>query len=82
MTFAQKLRQLRDAAGLSETALAEKAGLTFGAVHGYGLEGQGFRMPSLPAAVRMANALGVSVEVFASCSDVKHGRDGKKQGNK
>jgi transcriptional regulator with XRE-family HTH domain len=64
MTFAEKLRELRDAAGLSEAKLAGASGLTFSTVHGYGL---GRRKPSFEAAVRLARALGVSVESFAGC---------------
>jgi DNA-binding XRE family transcriptional regulator len=61
MTFAQKLRKLRDAAGLTETALANKAGLPFATVHAYGY---GARQPTLANAVRLARALTVSVAVF------------------
>jgi transcriptional regulator with XRE-family HTH domain len=67
MTFAEKLRQLRDGAGLSEAKLAEAAGLTFASVHGYGL---GRRTPSFPAVVKLARALGVTCEAFADCEDV------------
>jgi transcriptional regulator with XRE-family HTH domain len=67
MTFAEKLRQLRDGAGLSEAKLAEAAGLTFASVHGYGL---GRRTPSFPAVVKLARALGVTCEAFADCEDM------------
>ena len=46
MTFAQKLRELRQAAGLSEAKLAEQSGVSFGAVHNYGL---GIRQPTFAA---------------------------------
>ncbi len=64
MTFAEKLRQLRDGAGLSEAKLADASGLTFASVHGYGL---GRRTPSFPAVVKIARALGVTCEAFADC---------------
>jgi transcriptional regulator with XRE-family HTH domain len=67
MTFAEKMRELRDAAGISEAKLAALSGLTFASVHGYGL---GRRMPSFPAAVKIARALGVTCDVFADCEDV------------
>jgi transcriptional regulator with XRE-family HTH domain len=67
MTFAEKLRQLRDGAGLSEARLADAAGLTFASVHGYGL---GRRTPSFPAVVKLSRALGVSCEVFDDCDDM------------
>jgi transcriptional regulator with XRE-family HTH domain len=67
MTFAERLRELRDGAGLSEAKLANAAGLTFGAVHGYGL---GRRKPSFTAVVKLAHALGTTCEAFADCDDV------------
>jgi transcriptional regulator with XRE-family HTH domain len=67
MTFAEKLRQLRDGAGLSEAKLAAASGVSFASIHEYGL---GRRMPSLAAAVKIARTLGVSCEVFADCDDV------------
>lgn len=66
MTFAEKLRALRDAAGLSEAKLAAASGVSFSAIHEYGL---GRRNPSLESAVKLARALGVGVEVFADCVD-------------
>lgn len=67
MTFAEKLRELRDAAGLSEARLAVAAGIPLGTLHNYGL---GLRKPSLAAAVKLARALGTTCEAFAACSDV------------
>jgi transcriptional regulator with XRE-family HTH domain len=67
MTFAEKLRELRDGAGLSEARLAEASGLSFSAVHQYGL---GRRRPSFEAVVKLARALGVTCEAFAECVDV------------
>jgi transcriptional regulator with XRE-family HTH domain len=72
MTFAEKLRELRDARGLSEAKLAEASGVAFGALHDYGL---GRRMPSFAAVVRLAKALGVDCVAFADCDDVA-GDDG------
>jgi transcriptional regulator with XRE-family HTH domain len=67
MTFAEKLKELREAAGLSEAKLAEKSGLTFASVHGYGL---GRRTPSFPAVLKIALALGMTCEAFAECDDM------------
>lgn len=67
MTFAERLRQLRDEAGLSEAKLAELSGVSFASVHEYGL---GRRKPSLAAAVKLARALGVDCTAFADCEDV------------
>jgi transcriptional regulator with XRE-family HTH domain len=67
MTFAERLRALRTEKGLSEAALASASGVSFGAVHDYGL---GRRMPSLPVAVKLARAMGVDCTAFADCVDV------------
>jgi transcriptional regulator with XRE-family HTH domain len=67
MTFAQRLRQLREAAGLSEAKLAQASGVSFGAVHNYGL---GLRMPTFAAVVRLARALETTCEAFADCEDL------------
>jgi transcriptional regulator with XRE-family HTH domain len=71
MTFGQKLRQLREAAGLSEAKLAEASGVPFGTLHNYG---QGIRKPTLAAALKLARALRVSTDVFAACDDLEEGR--------
>jgi transcriptional regulator with XRE-family HTH domain len=67
MTFGEKLRKLRDAAGLSEAKLAAASGVGFGAIHQYGL---GLRKPSFAAVVKLARALGVTCEAFADCEDL------------
>lgn len=66
MTFREKLRELRDQAGLSEAKLAEVSGVAFGALHKYGL---GIRKPPFEAVIKITKALGVSCEVFAECED-------------
>ncbi len=67
MTFAEKLRELRDAKGLSEAKLAEASGIPFGTVHVYAI---GRRKPSFASVVKLAKALGVSCEAFAGCDDI------------
>jgi transcriptional regulator with XRE-family HTH domain len=67
MTVAEKLRELRTKAGLSEAKLAELSGVSFGAVHNYGL---GIRKPTFAAVVKLAKALGVTCDAFADCEDV------------
>lgn len=74
MTFAEKMRELRDAEGLSEAKLADRAGLPFGTVHGYGL---GTRKPSFAAVVKIAKALSVDCTAFADCEDVQGDEDEK-----
>jgi transcriptional regulator with XRE-family HTH domain len=67
MTFAQKLRELREEANLSQAKLAKASGVPVGSVHDYG---QGRRKPSLAAAAKLARALGTSSGVFDECDDV------------
>jgi transcriptional regulator with XRE-family HTH domain len=62
MSFGQHLRTLRETAGLSRAELARRAGVPASTLRGW--EGdRGF--PGLPAARRLAAALGVPVERFA-----------------
>ncbi|MCC6421443.1 MAG: helix-turn-helix transcriptional regulator [Gemmataceae bacterium] len=68
MTFAEKLRELRDDRGLSEAKLAEASGLPVATVHNYSL---GRRKPSFAAVVKLARALGVDCTAFADCDDVQ-----------
>ncbi len=61
MNFADKLKELRAKAGLSQSQLASKSGMSLGAVHDYE---QGKREPSLRSAVKLADALGVDCRAF------------------
>jgi transcriptional regulator with XRE-family HTH domain len=66
MTFAERLRELREAAGLTQAALADASGLSLGAVRNYE---QGIREPYWSAIFKLADALGVSCEAFRGCAD-------------
>lgn len=68
MTFAERMRELRDSIGMSEAKLAAASGVTYGSLHGYGL---GRRKPSFEAVVKIAGALGVTCEAFADCDDIR-----------
>src|SRR5205814_414078 len=59
--FAGRLRQLREANGLTQQELASKAGLKLGGIQN--LE-SGRRLPGWKTALALAEALGVSVEEF------------------
>jgi transcriptional regulator with XRE-family HTH domain len=78
MTFAAKLRELRDAAGLSEARLAKAAGMNVGTLHGYGLS---LRRPSFANVLKIARALGTTCEAFADCTDLD-GEEPKKKARK
>lgn len=78
MTFAQKLRELREAADMSEAKLAKASGVAFGTLHTYAL---GLRKPSFAAVVKIAGSLGVTCQAFAACEDVGEDRPaGKRKG--
>ncbi len=68
MTFAERLRKLRDSKGISEVKLAELSGIPYGTVHTYVM---GRRKPSFTAVLKLAKALGVDCTAFAECEDLQ-----------
>jgi transcriptional regulator with XRE-family HTH domain len=60
--MADRFRELRDRAGLSQEALARKVGVGVKAVY---MWERGQRTPGLKTAARLADALGVTVGVLA-----------------
>jgi transcriptional regulator with XRE-family HTH domain len=60
-TFAIRLKELREKAGLTQAALAQATGLSLGVIRDYE---QGRKEPALRSAFKLAEALGVSVEEF------------------
>lgn len=69
MTFAQKLRELIDAAGLTVDDLSKRANLPYVTVRAYLSQGKAHRKPTLGNAVKLAKALRVSLDLFGDCSD-------------
>jgi transcriptional regulator with XRE-family HTH domain len=63
-TFGEKLKQLRDQAGVTQAVLAEGSGVPIGTIRDYE---QTKRDPLLPTVVRLARALDVSLDEFAEC---------------
>jgi transcriptional regulator with XRE-family HTH domain len=63
-SFAERLRELRKQAGVTQAQLAERSGIPLGSIRNYE---QGQREPYWNVAFRLATALGVSVEAFADC---------------
>lgn len=61
MTFGQRLRQLREAAGLTQEALARNANMSLSAVSKMELKDID---PNWSTVQRLARALGVSVSAF------------------
>jgi transcriptional regulator with XRE-family HTH domain len=66
MRFADKLKELRAGAGLSQPALAKKAGLPLGSIRQYE---QGRREPYWQVVFKLADALGVEPSAFKDCVD-------------
>jgi transcriptional regulator with XRE-family HTH domain len=60
--MATRLKQLRQAAGLSQAALAKAAGVPLGTLRGWEYAR---RTPLLDAAARVADALGVTLDELA-----------------
>src|SRR4051794_19771629 len=64
MTFGEKLRQLREQAGMTQQALADASGLPLPSIRGYE---QGQREPLWSVIFKLTRAMGVSCEAFAEC---------------
>jgi transcriptional regulator with XRE-family HTH domain len=64
MTFGERLKELRERAGLTQSAAAEAAGVGLPTLKDY--EGNR-RVPSLENAQSLARALGVSCQAFEGC---------------
>jgi transcriptional regulator with XRE-family HTH domain len=67
-TIGQRLQRLRMAAGLTQTQLAEYAGVPLSTLRGWEIDR---REPGLRPAVRLAKALGVTAEVLADTVPVE-----------
>lgn len=63
MTFADRLRQLRLAANMTQAALAEASGVALPTIRNYE---QGDREPLLSTAKKLAQALGVSMDQLST----------------
>lgn len=63
-----RLKQIRESRGMSQPALAEAAGVPLGSLRNWE---QGIRTPAFDAAVDLAVALGVSLDVLAGLKEEK-----------
>lgn len=68
MAFADRLRDLREARGVSRQQLADVSGISRGAIRNYE---QALREPTFDTVCKMADALGVSLEEFRDVAPVK-----------
>src|SRR5205814_1693354 len=66
MRYGERLKQLREGAGLTQEQLAERSGVNLWTLRGYE---QGRREPNWKAALSLAAALGVAAEAFADCEE-------------
>lgn len=79
-TFVKKIRELSDAAGLSERKLSVKAGIPYGTVHNYFI---GRAVPSWINMLKLSEALGVECSVFRDCDeDLQESLEVKGRGRK
>jgi transcriptional regulator with XRE-family HTH domain len=65
MTFSQILKRLREEAGLTQAALAERTGISLRTLHSWE---QGRRVPVSPDFFKLVRGLGVACEAFAACA--------------
>jgi transcriptional regulator with XRE-family HTH domain len=73
LKYADRLRELRTRAGLTEQELARKALVALRTLRG--LEA-GRHRPSWQSVVKLARALGVSPDAFAGCEELARGEGG------
>lgn len=64
MRLGERLKELRQKANMSQPLMAEASGLPLGSIRQYE---QGRRDPLWQVLFKLADALGVSVEVFRDC---------------
>jgi transcriptional regulator with XRE-family HTH domain len=74
-TFAERLRELREGAGLTQAGLAAASGLPLGSIRNYE---QGQREPYWQVVFRLAAALKVGPEAFSACVESARKKGGKK----
>ena len=68
--FSERLRSLREQAGLTQESLSAKAGVPIGTLRNYE---QGLRQPSWVTFVRLTAALGVTSAEFVDCRELAGG---------
>jgi len=66
MTFAERLRELREKVGMTQEQLADQSGVNLWTIRGYE---QGRREPNWKALLALAAALRVRAEAFADCEE-------------
>ena len=80
MTFGQRLQELRQAAGLSQPALAKASGLPVGSIRNYE---QNLRWPLWPVLFKLADAMGLTVDkAFRPCADAEPPASARKRAEK
>ena len=77
-TVGERLQRLREALGLTQEQLGRAAGVPPTSLRNYE---QGRRLPRLDAAVKLADALGITLDALAGCTRPV-GRTKKRAGKK
>ena len=72
--MAKRLKALREAAGLSQTQLAREADVPVGSIRAWE---QSKRTMLVDAAIKLAGALGVSMDVFCGLAEAPAGKKGR-----
>jgi transcriptional regulator with XRE-family HTH domain len=79
MTFGDKLKELRQAKGMSQSALADMSGVPVGTIRDYE---QGRRDPLLSNAQKLAAALNAPLDSFPAVKVTRASAAGKKPASK
>ena len=66
MTFADRLKSLRETKGLTQQQLAEATGIPLGTLRDYE-QGKRRHDPTLRVTIKLASALGTDCRAFAEC---------------
>jgi transcriptional regulator with XRE-family HTH domain len=67
MWFGEKLQEMRQKAGLSQSELADKAGLPVRSIQNWEIKR---RLPTYGAILKLSAALGTDCRAFADCEDL------------
>lgn len=73
MLFKERLREMREGAGLTQEQLAERAGLS---VHTLRTYEYGQRLPGYGVVLHLSKALGTDCRAFEKCDDFQGGTPG------
>ena len=76
MKFKDKLRELRQLAGFTQEELAESSGVPVFTIRGHE---QGQRLPSWVVFMKLARALGATINDFEDCDELEDNKSARKK---